>query len=183
MSAANSLRFVQSLATTQHVPSRPLQIEFPTKPRKKLTVFNTLFNYDIVRCLFFNQPSRIKIMKNKILFIGLLLSSLMFNAHASTLFTEITRANQVKSAQQEEAKTEIFINNNSDESVWISVYGHLELLLKGFTLRLYSNEVEMEAVHIKMSKNIFSDIFFDGLVPNHSKIKVRDYLTPPASNS
>jgi hypothetical protein len=106
-------------------------------------------------------------MKNKILFIGLLLSSLMFNAHASTLFTEITSANQVKSAQQEEAKTEIFINNNSDESVWISVYGH----------------VEMEAVHIKMSKNIFSDIFFDGLVPNHSKIKVRDYLTPPASNS
>ncbi|MDR3501397.1 MAG: hypothetical protein P4L79_02340 [Legionella sp.] len=122
-------------------------------------------------------------MKNKILFICLLLSSLVFNAHASTLLTEVTSTNQVKTAQQEPAKTEIFINNNSDESVWISAYGHLELLIKGFTLRLYSNEIEINEVHIKMSKNIFSDVFFDGLVPNHSQIKVRDYLVPPASIS
>ncbi|WP_133135515.1 hypothetical protein [Legionella rowbothamii] len=122
-------------------------------------------------------------MKNKILFICLLLSSLVFNANASTLFTEVTSTNQVKTAQQEPAKTEIFIHNNSDGSVWVSVYGHVELLIKGFTLRLYSNEVEIDEVRVKMSKSIFSDVFFDGLVPNHSKIKVRDYLAPPATDS
>lgn len=122
-------------------------------------------------------------MKNKILFICFLLISLVCNANASMVITQVTSSSQVIPIHQEPAKTEVFINNNSDEVVWISAYGHIELLLKGFTLRLYSNEVEINELHIKMSKNIFSDIFFDGLIPNHSKIKVRDYLFPPASNS
>ncbi|KTD27496.1 hypothetical protein Lmac_1197 [Legionella maceachernii] len=97
------------------------------------------------------------------------------HCNASSLHTVI----ELRSTQQNtrDAKTEFFIVNNTAESIWILANGDKSLIITGMTLRLYSNEVEVPELRIKMSRDLsFSEPFFDQLVPNHTKLWVGDYL-------
>lgn len=90
---------------------------------------------------------------------------------------------QVNLTQYKIPQTEIFIDNNSVETVWVAINGDLELLPNGFTLHLYNDDEEINKVHIKMSKSVLYGVFFDELVANHSKLRVNDYLPKPDSIS
>lgn len=78
--------------------------------------------------------------------------------------------------KDESHKTEVFINNDSNECVWISVGSQLFSVFPGETINLYSDEVELKEIPIQMSKTPDSGVFFNQKVPNHSRIKVSDYL-------
>lgn len=117
-------------------------------------------------------------MKIKSLFIKVFISLLFFTtANASSLYSRTISIELQSSTQNVIApKTEIFIKNDSTSPVWISANGKLDMLINGFTLHLYNNAKEINHIHIIMSKSPISEVFFDRIVPNHSTLKVNDYL-------
>lgn len=116
------------------------------------------------------------------LFISILLILLGGFVNANTLHSEILNKNQFNPINKFLPKTEIFIDNDSNEIVWVSANGGtIKMLIDGHKLRLYNNDEEINKVHIKMSKTPFSETFFNDLVPNHSMIKVKTYLPKPIS--
>ena len=117
-------------------------------------------------------------MKKRAIFVGLIFVSLNWVCHAATLHRSLASADSMKYFSKENQEiTEVFIENNSTKSVWVNASGDRNLLLAGVTLRLYNEKVTMEHVHIIMSNSLFSGIFFDRLVPNHTTLKVKDYLS------
>lgn len=116
-------------------------------------------------------------MRIKALFVTLLvLLSLCANA-SPVLKSKMGLSRNVQSLQQVTAhKTEVVINNNSTLAVWINVSGHPELLPSGFEISFYNDEQEISEIRIVISKNIFTDVIFDKMVRNHSKLWVKEYL-------
>lgn len=114
------------------------------------------------------------------LFIFILLILLGEFVNASSFNSEILNKNQINPIKEFLPKTEIFIDNDSKEVVWVSANGgSIKMLIDGYTLRLYNNEEDINEVHIKISKTPLSEIFFNALVPNHTTIKVKAYLPKP----